>query len=627
MLQKRQVGARRLRWVLLTLLLGAPGAAVAAAYVLVQVPPAQPSAVAQENTYYYSDGTLLAREGHLRRQNVRLSDIPGGVRQAVLAAEDRDFYTRGAIDPRAVLRGAWSTVVGKGRQSGSTITQQYVKNYYLSQDQSLSRKFREMVIAVKLGGVKSKDEILEGYLNTSYFGRGAYGIQAASQAYYGKDASNVSTEEGAYLAALLNAPSISDVANQPKGRGRVLARWNYVLDGMVAQGWLDRSRRAGMHFPEPLARTESARGLSGQRGYLVEAVKKYLYRHGVVDSEQFEAGGYLIWTSIDRQRQRGLQDAVAAEVTSKLQPGRRPEDRLLRVGGASIEPSTGRVVALYGGADYTKQYVSNATREDYSPGSLFKPLVFAAAVQSGARTGDGRPIGADTVYNGDSRLPIRVEGGYYIPENESNASYGPVTVRTAMERSVNTVFTQMAVDTGLDRVRETAIAMGVPQSAPGLLAGPALALGVAQVSVLDMASTYATLARRGEHCPWSIVDKMARSGGEAVALPERPVSSALSAEAADTTSDLLAGVIAKGTGRAAQGISRPAAGKTGTSEENRAAWFAGYTSELSTVVAVMGQDPDTGQLKSLHKALGTEVIHGGDHPARIWAAYMKRALG
>lgn len=616
-----------LRRVLLLVLLGfltAAGVALAT-YVAVQVPPPQTSAVAQENTYFYSDGTVLAREGRMARQNVRLAIVPMGVRRAILAAEDRTFYSGGPINITSTLRGAWNTATGKGRQSGSTITQQYVKNYYLSQEQSSIRKLKEMAIAIKLRNVKSRDEILEGYLNVSYFGRRAYGIKAASHAYYGKDVSRLSVAEGAYLAALLNAPSVSDVSSSPHSRERVLRRWNYVLDGMVSEGWLDPVSRAAILFPEPRD-ADPMTGLSGQRGYLVEAAKDYIFSHGFADRESFAAGGYQVWTTIDRKRQEALVEAVEDQVIRKLDPDKRPQDRLVRVGGASIEPSTGRLVSLYGGIDYTKQYVNNATRRDYSPGSLFKPLVFAAAVDSGARTQSGSAITANTIYDGTSRIPVWTGDGYYTPENNDNISYGLVSAREAMEKSVNSVYVQMAVDVGPAKIREMAVNMGIPEDAEGLVSGPALALGVTQVSVVDMASVYATLARRGETHAWTIIEKITKGDDEAVGLPERDVKRVMSAEAADATTELLAAVIASGTGKAAGSIERPAAGKTGTAEGNHAAWFAGYTRELSTTIAVMGQDPDAGQPKSLHHVMGREKIHGGDHPALTWAAYMKKTL-
>ncbi|CAM5576439.1 Biosynthetic peptidoglycan transglycosylase [Streptomyces violarus] len=217
-------------------------------YSLVKIPPANALATKQANVYLYADGSVIARDGEINRENVSLPQISKDAQHAILAAEDRDFYTESAVDPKAMVRAAWNTALGKGKQSGSTITQQYVKNYYLRQEQTVTRKAKEFFIAIKLDREQSKDHILEGYLNTSYFGRNAYGIQAAAQAYYGMDAKDLDPARGAYLAALVNAPSQYDVVAHPENRKAAESRWNYVLDGMVKKGWLSESKRAGMKF-------------------------------------------------------------------------------------------------------------------------------------------------------------------------------------------------------------------------------------------------------------------------------------------------------------------------------------------------------------------------------------------
>ncbi|MEU6864109.1 transglycosylase domain-containing protein [Streptomyces sp. NPDC046876] len=600
------------------------GGALIAGYLLVDIPPANSAATAQSNVYLYSDGSQLARDGEVNRVNVPLSQIPRTVQEAVLAAEDRDFHSERAVDPKAMLRAAWNTLTGKGKQSGSTITQQYVKNYYLGQEQTIKRKVKEFFISLKLGREKSKAYILEGYLNTSYFGRNAYGIQAAAQAYYGKDVSALTTAEGAYLATLLNSPSTFDVVTHPQSRDRALARWNYVLDGMVKKQWLTPAERTATRFPEP-GKVRAAAGLSGQRGYLVEAVKDYITEHGILDEKTLAEGGYRITTTIDRRRQGALVDAVNEKMVSKLDPEERPVDRFVRAGGASIDPGTGKVVALYGGIDYTKQYVNNATRHDYQVASTFKPFVFASAVENDSRTQDGRPITPNTLYNGDNKRRVTGTRVPYAPENEGQLSYGNITVSTATDLSVNTVFAQMVVDVGVLKVKQTAIDLGIPKDTPNFVASPAMALGTMQASVLDMTQAYATLAEHGRRTPYTFLEKITK-GGDTVELPDRTPEQAVSREAADTTTSMLVSVVDNGTGSAALAAGRPAAGKTGTAELDRAAWFAAYTPDLVTVVAMMGQDPDTGTLESLYGALGEARISGGGYPARIWATYTKTAL-
>ncbi|MFF3526731.1 transglycosylase domain-containing protein [Streptomyces rubiginosohelvolus] len=602
------------------------GAGIFAAYRLVDIPAANASATAQSNVYLYSDGSVIARDGDVNREKVKLSQVPPTVQHAVLAAEDRDFYSDDrAVDVKAMLRAGWNTVTGKGKQGGSTITQQYVKNYYLGQERTVLRKAKEAIIAVKLNREETKDQIFEGYLNTSYFGRNAYGIQAAAQAYYGKNVEELTTAEGAYLASLLNAPSAYDVIAHPGNRPAAQRRWNYVLGGMVKERWLTAAERATTRFPTP-GEAKPSNGLSGQRGYIVQAVEDYLNRRGILDAKTLATGGYRITTTLDKAKQDAFVKAVADNVTAKTSADR-AADRNVRVGGASIVPETGKVVALYGGIDYTKQYVSNATRRDYQVGSVFKPFVLASAVVNDSTTQDGRRITPNTVYDGtNKRTVVGVQGATdYAPANEDDVDYGDITVRIATDKSVNSVYAQMAQDVGPAKVRDTAIALGIPADTPDLTAAPSIALGTANASVLDMAEAYATLADHGRHGRYVLVEKVTKDGAE-IELPERATEQAVSREAADTTTAVLRSVVEGGTGTAAQAVGRPAVGKTGTAEEDRAAWFAGYTPDLASVVAVMGQNPDTGAQTPLYGALGLARVNGGGVPAETWAAYTEAAL-
>ncbi|WP_037675430.1 transglycosylase domain-containing protein [Streptomyces griseus] len=595
-------------------------------YSMVKIPPANALAMQQANVYLYADGSEIARDGKTNRENVTLAQISKDAQHAVLAAEDRDFYTESAVDPKAMLRAGWNTALGKGKQSGSTITQQYVKNYYLAQEQTVSRKVKEFFISIKLDRTQSKNQILQGYLNTSYFGRNAYGLQAAAQAYYGVDAIDLTPAQGAYLAALLNAPSEYDVVAHPQNKAAAEARWKYVLDGMVKKGWLTESKREGMKFPVPKEQTVST-GLSGQRGYLVEAIKEDLQKNKILTSDELTAGGYRITTTIQKKKQDAFVDAVNDQLMSKLDKKNRKVDNYVRAGGASVDPKTGKIIAMYGGVDYVKQYTNNATRGDFQVGSTFKPFVFTSAVQNGSVTQDGRVITPNTIYDGTNKRPVQGwTGGTYDPENEDQRSYGDITVRTATDKSVNSVYAQMAVDVGAEKVRETAIDLGIPAGTKDLNPYPSIALGTATASVLDMAEAYATLANHGKHGTYTLIDKITKEGKDVVELPKRSTRQAVPREAADTTTSILQSVVQNGTATAALAAGRPAAGKTGTAEEDTAAWFAGYTPDLATVVAVMGQDPVTAAHKPLYNALGLPRINGGGAPADIWAQFTRNAL-
>ncbi|WP_019549078.1 transglycosylase domain-containing protein [Streptomyces sulphureus] len=609
---------------LLVLLLITGG--LVAGYLLVDIPAPNKAAAAQTNVYLYSDGTTIAREGDVNRENIGLSKVPKTTQHAVLAAEDRGFYSESAVDLKAMVRAAWNTVTGGGKQSGSTITQQYVKNYYLDQDQTLTRKAKEFFISIKLDREVSKSEILKGYLNTSYFGRNAYGVQSAAQAYFEKDAEDLTTAEGAYLAALVNSPNAYDIRQHPENRKRAVARWQYVLDGMVEEGWLTKKARAGMEFPEP-KQTKPPNSLSGQKGYLVEAVKNHLIENDIVDENKLAGGGFRITTTLDRPKQEAMRETVKDELLSKLDPKARKVDDYVRAGAASIDPKTGKVLAMYGGTDYTEQYTNTATLRAYQVGSTFKPFLFTSALENEARTQDGQAINAQTVYDGTNKREV-VNDGHgtdYAPENEDEKSYGRIPVTTAMDKSVNSVFAQMGVDVGPKKVKQTAIDLGLPEKTPNMPEDGSIALGVATASPLDMAEAYATLSNHGKHGAYRMVEKMTR-GEEVFDLPDHDPKQKVSRTAADSTTAILQNVVKGGTGTAAQSAGRPAAGKTGTAEEDKAAWFAGYTPELATVVNVLGIDSKDGTQKPLYGAAGEKRVNGGGFPARIWGAYTKSAL-
>ncbi|GAA0667513.1 transglycosylase domain-containing protein [Kitasatospora atroaurantiaca] len=611
-------------------------AAFVTLYLIVPVPDANAHAKAQTNVYYYADGTTeLARTGSVNREDVPIDQIPVDTQHAAVSAEDRTFYQNKGVDLKGMARAAWNSATGKGLQGGSTITQQYVKNYYLTQDQTYVRKVKELFIALKVDQQETKDEILAGYLNTSYFGRNAYGIQTAANAYYGVDVSRLTLAQGAYLAALLQAPSAYDVkapsatAGTPTNRDKAVARWNYVLDGMVSLGFLDAATRASLTFPEPID-PQPTKGLSGQAGYLVDIADDYLASTGVLDAATLKAGGWKITTTFDKSKQDAFVAAVKDELTSELDPGSRPDsDTDVRVSGASIEPGTGKILAVYGGPDYAVQPFNDALRQDNQVGSTFKPIDLAAGIEGERTTRDGRPITTQTVYDGTSRRAVVGGPTAYAPPNEDDINYGPITLRYAMMKSVNSVYAQEGVDAGLAEVRQTAVRLGIPDSVPGMdPANTSMTLGTATPSALNLAAVYAALANHGQaYAPWAVL-KLEKPGAEDIpGLPGHPARSALGRGTADAVTDVLQDVVSpNGTGARALGLGRPAAGKTGTTDNNRSAWFAGYTPELATAVGLFRENPRTHAKESLAGTAGFSRINGGAFPTAIWTAYMRSAL-
>ncbi|MYS06761.1 penicillin-binding protein [Streptomyces sp. SID6041] len=591
-------------------------------YLMVPVPTANAEATMQSNIYKYSNGKVLARTGRVNREIVGLDRIPSQVQKAFVAAENKTFYKDNGVDIKGTTRAAWSTVTGKGKQGGSTITQQYVKNFYLSQDQTATRKLKEMVIAIKVDRQSTKSEILAGYMNTSYYGRSAYGIQAAARSYYGVDATRLTTAQGAYLASLLQAPNQYDwTSASSTGRKLVEERWNYVLDNMVGEGWLSPSERAGMKFPVP-QKPRPLPGMEGQTGYIVEAANQELMRQGVSE-EDIKAGGWTITLSIDEKRQKALVKAVDRQLEAKLDRKGDKKDATVQAGATSVDPRTGDVVALYGGVGATEHWTSNATRRDYQPASTFKPIVLASALDNRSVTQDGREIALGTVYDGTSKRPVVGSDIPFAPENEDNQSYGPVTVQRGTNSSINSVFAQMIVDVGTGRTKETALALGMKDGAD-FGATPAMSLGTMGASTMDMAGVYATLDNHGKKVTPTLV-KGAVHRDRTLSPAKGIGGQVISRKAADTVTKAMTGVVQNGSGFRAAG-DYEAAGKTGTSENNRSAWFVGYTPELVTAVGLFGEDAKGNQV-TLTNTINQGRANGGRTPAQIWGDYTERALG
>ncbi|MEV6651230.1 transglycosylase domain-containing protein [Streptomyces sp. NPDC051219] len=600
--------------------------AFVALYLYVDEPQPNAQARLQSNIFKYSDGKkVLARTGQgVNRQIVGLDRIPRDVQMTFLAAENKSFYEDSGIDFKGTARGLLNTLSGKGKQGGSTITQQYVKNYYLEQDQSVTRKLKELVISLKVDQRMDKDDILAGYINTSYYGRGAHGIQAAAQAYYGIDADKLNVAQGAYLAALLQAPSSYDWhAATPTGRKFVQERWDIILGHMIDMGKLDEAKRATLKFPIPNA-PKAAPGLEGQTGYLVEAARAELERSGV-SKQDLDAGGWTITLNIDEKKQKKLEQAVEDQLESKLDRKKNQVDATVQAGATSVDPKTGRVVAMYGGTDATKHWINNATRTDYQPGSTFKPFVLASAMENGSVTQDGKPIKPNTVYDGTSRRPVEGSDTPFAPQNLDNRSWGPVTVQKGTNHSLNSVYAQMIVDVGPDKVKKTALDLGMKDRG-AFDERPAMSLGPMGSSTLDMAAAYATLDNHGEKVTPAIV-KAAKHESREADLPEPLGGQAISRESADTVTKVLTGVVNEGSANAVKSSSYEAAGKTGTSEQNKSAWFTGYTPELTTVVALFGESTkEGGGQVSLTGTANSGRANGGGFPARIWKQYTSEAL-
>ncbi|MEV4741424.1 transglycosylase domain-containing protein [Streptomyces sp. NPDC049555] len=586
-------------------------------------------ATQQDNVYYWADGTEMARTGPVDRQDTALEKIPEKVRWAALAAENETFYSDDGVSVSGMTRAATRMLTGGDTQGGSTITQQYVKNAYLNQRQTLTRKLTEMIIAIKLDDKLSKNDILQGYLNTSWYGRGSYGIQRAAHAYYGKDVSQLNPSEGAFLASLLKGAALYDPAMGPKNHERAVERWKWILDRMVAIGKLSPAERAGYTtFPEPRT-PPKPKGLTGQVGYLVDTARAYVSAHSDVSDAEFDLGGYQIRTTFEKPKVEALDKAVAA-VREKLDPANREIDRDVRIGAASVT-TDGRIVALQGGPDYLKQGFNDANSTVVPAGTAFAPFVYASALTNGIQRERGAtrtPVTPATVYDGNDKIAVRTPEGPYWDRsgkivkarNDDGKSWGKISLKEAVAQSVNSPIMQLGMDVGLDRVSRTAVQAGLLPESLGPQV-PAFSLGTTRPSAIRMASAYATFAGKGMHTEPYSVSALSRNG-DPVPVEKPAAQRALTAGAAGAVDDALHESVQRGSAVAAKAAGPGAAGKSGTGPDNKSAWFAGYRGTVATAVSLSRIDPKSQELLPLDGLGGVKAAQGSPYPLQIWTAYM-----
>jgi membrane peptidoglycan carboxypeptidase len=583
---------------------GAAVIALAISVRLISVPEASEIATAQTTILYYDDGvTELGRLGEANRVSVEFDQIPVQAQQAVLAAEDREFYEHGGFSIRGISRAVVTNLIGAtGAGGGSTITQQYAKNAYLTQERTITRKLRELVLSIKLETIISKDQILKDYLNTIYFGRGAYGIETAANQYFGKSVSQLEVSEAAVLAAIVQAPNGLSPEENLEG---LTSRWNYVLDGMVEKGWISQEERSSITFPK-IKPYEQINVFGGPQGHLIEQVRQTMYANGITE-DQINLLGLRVVTTFNKI----AQDAMIAAVNEE---GPTDNSEGLRIGVASVRPETGEVVAMYGGADYLENQLNNATQMIGQAGSTFKPFALAAGLEN--------DVTLATTFSGKNKTMV----GTYEVVNYGDKSFGKrITMLKATKDSVNSAYVELADAIGLETVFNAAKRAGIPEDAVGMEPNLAFTLGTASPHVIDIAAAYATFASRGLQVSPSYIQSITTGAGDILfKLNPKPVQ-AFSTDIADTVNYALQKVVETGTGKAAKALGRPVAGKTGTTNDNKSALFAGYTPELATAVMFVKDGPD-GQPMTLSGTGGMNSVTGGSYPARIFTAYMKGAL-
>ncbi|WP_220794141.1 transglycosylase domain-containing protein [Nocardioides pelophilus] len=592
------------------------------AYRSIDIPSANSDFTTQTTHVYYADGkTDLGQFAIQDRDPISLDEMPETLKDAVVAAEDQSFWTNQGIDPKGIIRAAFRNASGNVTQGASTITQQYVKILYLSQERSWKRKIKEAILSLKIENQLSKEEVLEGYLNTIYFGRGAYGVQAAAKAYFEVDAKDLTLKQSAVLAAVLNDPNDLDPANSKAARRELKGRYQYVIDSMADMDEIDGddADRARLRLPDfPEVETESAYG--GQKGHVLQMVKTELLRLGFSEQE-ISGGGLEVTTTFTPKAMDAAMNGMKEA---------RPEGfgyKELHVAVATVEPGTGAVRGIYAGQDYLESQLNWAVSGGQA-GSTFKPFALAAGIKAGFSLKD--------TFDGNS--PYELPDGSDV-ENQGNVPYGRVNLIRATEDSINTAYIDLtlAMENGPEKIIDTAVDMGIPPiepasdpwgfptSTPGLLPNTGVALGSQTVSPINMANGYATIANGGVAAEPFIIEKVVDQNGAERYNHKVVDHRALPEDIAADVSYAMQQVVEVGSGASAlSGFAWPAAGKTGTATngegEVSSAWFSGYTAQYATaVMLVRGKGNE--QLKDW-----LPEYFGGAYPARTWRAVMQRVM-
>jgi penicillin-binding protein 1A len=581
------------------------------AWVLTQI-PLPPEAPQAETTIIYdgSGGQLATLHGVENRFPVSFDKIPPVVTAAVVSAEDRKFFVHGGIDPVGIARATWADIRRKGvTQGGSTITQQYVKNAYVGTEYTLWRKIREAVISVKIERKLDKNQILERYLNTVYFGRGAYGVQAAAKAYFNKDVGELELKQASYLAGLIRSPSGGDVADDPVEAHDLRF---IVLQAMVETKVITPEQANAVEAVPVadyvVAQTSPESEVTMKNAgaeYYVAYVQQQLNK--LYGEDRVLRGGMRVYTTLDPDKQRQAYDAVYGLL-----------DRTGDPAGALVSvDNDGHVLAMVGRKNWETSQVNLAVGTDggglgRQAGSTFKPIVLAEAMNQG--------ISLEAPFSGPAKivLPKADNGADWEVNNYEGASYGRISLLNATASSVNTVYAQLVVQVGPDKVVDMAHRLGVTAD---LAPNASIALGTADVSVLDMASTYLTFATKGMHVEPRVIRKITQN--DSVLVDDRPKSTrVLDRTVAEKVNYALQQVVEQGSGTAAALPQAQVWGKTGTTDDYGDAWFVGYTRQLTTAVW-MGY-PE-GQSKPLLNVHEVKKVNGGSLPAQIFKRFMTTA--
>jgi penicillin-binding protein 1A len=595
-------------------LLGVLVVGAAALWAFTILPRSLPSVSALETlqpiqgTKIYDDNDEAITELHVeRRILVPLSQIPQSLRDAILATEDRRFYSHWGIDPIGVARAIIQNY-RRGRivEGGSTITQQLTKVLFLTPDKSLERKLREAVLALELERRYSKDRILEMYLNQVYFGQGSYGVEAAARTYFGKGVSELTVRESALIAGLPRAPTNYSPFDRPEAAKR---RREVVLRRLVEFGSIKDEEAKRLAKTDLGLIPPERRRTTGQ--YFIDYVQQTL--EAKYGPDLVLKGGLNVYTTLNPTMQLTAEQSLreglkalagrSAQTTTGARPGESPEGAVV-----TVEPQTGYVKAMVGGSDFFRSEFNRAVQAKRQPGSAFKPFIYIAALEAGFTP-------ASQIEDSPVSFPVGGKNGQvWKPENYDRKFRGSTTLQQAIEESVNVVTVKLQERVGLAKTIQVARRLGITSP---LDVNLSLALGTSDVSLLEMTSAYGTLANQGVWMPPVAIRYVTDAQGKLLEEHVPEGREALAPETAYVITQMLRGVVERGTGQAAKGLGRPVAAKTGTTNDYSNAWFVGFTPRLATGVWVGYDRP---------RSLGKDET-GSRVAVPIWVTYMGKVLG
>ncbi|MBT1174205.1 penicillin-binding protein [Bifidobacterium sp. LC6] len=572
-------------------------------YITTEVPQPEKFALAEKTTVYYADGTTpIGSYAEQNREIISCTDLPDYIGNAIVASENRTFYTDKGIDLKGIARAFLNNVTTGTRQGGSTITQQYAERYYLGETTSYAGKAREAILALKIAQTESKDEVLCNYMNTIYLGRNSYGIQAAAKAYFNKDAKDLTLPEAAMLAGIIPAPSTWDPADNPTIAKQ---RFKRVLNIMQEDGYITAKEHKAAQFPETAAVAQQNE-YQGPNGYLLTMVQSELVKSKAFTKEDLDTGGYKIVTTIDKAKQDVMQSVGDTRINGM------PDS--LQVGGIAVEQKTGAVISVYAGSDYLTKPLNNANQAVFEPGSTMKPFALLGTAQEG--------VNFDTKFNGNSHQHF--QGLDQEVNNALEINWGTINLYQATANSVNTVF--MNVNEHLTPQRTAKIAHEAGITGDIDASSPYNVLGINALTVWDLAQGHSTIANNGVKNTLHMVSQVLDANGKNLYKAPNENKQVFDANDCYLVQKAMQGTTTTGT---AAGVSaslggRQVAGKSGTANDELAASFVGYTPSLLNVWAIW--NPDSDGNPQVVPAFGGYGVTSTGYPAHLFTEYMSQAL-